>query len=295
MRSYRYTQDDYIKNATAQSLLAYLTESFAYDLENKTASEILNQYGTHIFIRYFKGGSLEANYTYSGTSLKSNAQVKAAVEASYAGVSGGAASSNTSGKNELEQNTSFKYYTYGGKALGATDMVKLKSEYGSWTESIASNADICGIPNNFEQGFIAIWELAKAAGNDGKSTKVSWKDVTIEAKGGKKGGEGGGVSNSKVVPGGKGGETSPRPISDYIKDWDSKSGGNGEPGNFDQNGARSSGGKSAKITGKGSVSNFESDKGAGGNGGYYTDKDASSGTSGGSGFVTVVVHYYTEE
>ncbi|MDR0516867.1 MAG: hypothetical protein LBH25_07470, partial [Fibromonadaceae bacterium] len=171
VRSYRYTQDDYIKDATAQNLSEYLTESFVRDLENKTASEILDQYGTHIFIRYFKGGSLEANYTYSGSSLANNTQVKAAVEASYAGISGGVSGSNTSGKNELEQRASFKYYTYGGKALGATSMEQLKGEYGEWTESIASNSDICGI-GDFNQSFIAIWDLAKAAGETAKATQL---------------------------------------------------------------------------------------------------------------------------
>jgi len=441
VRSYRYTQDDYIKNATSQNLSEYLTESFFSDLENKTASEILNQYGTHIFIRYFKGGSLEANYTYSGSSLTSNAQVKAAVEASYKGVSGGVSGSNASGKDELEQNTSFKYYTYGGKALGATSMAQLKNEYGSWTESIAGNSDICGI-GDFNQSFIAIWELAKAVGETAKATQlenefkkraadqglafplmklfktvrkeyttsgtqsltglipatatiaeieiyalgaggggqggnysgvfdreygtggaggggaasyaklgglglnkgetvsinvsigaggaggvpytstdtrsgspgsnggnttVSWvaKSITIEAKGGEKGGTGGGTENSKLVPGGNGGATSSRPTSIYIRDWDSKSGSKGEDGNFDKDGFRNKGGTSATITGKGTFSPFggyngasstqNAEKGGGGNGGYYQSSGTTSGKSGGNGLVVVVVHYYTEE
>jgi hypothetical protein len=436
VRSYRYTQDDYIKDATVQNLSGYLTESFVNDLENKTANEILDQYGTHVFIRYFKGGSLEANYTYSGSSLMNNAQVKAAVEASFAGISGGAAGSNTSGKNELEQNTSFKYYTYGGRALGATSMEQLKNEYGSWTESIASNADICGI-GDFNQSFIAIWELAKAAGETAKATQlenefkkraadqglafplmklfktvqqeysasstpslnnlipatdrakatiaeieiyalgaggggqggnysgvfvtekgtggaggggaasyaklgglglskgetvsinvnigaggaggaaytstdtrsgspggnggnttVSWsaKSITIDAKGGEKGGTGGGAENSKLVPGGTGGPASQKPTSAYIKDWKSEPGKKGDNGYFDKEGSRSYGGKAATIT-QGTVSPFGgyNETGGGGNGGYFENSSATSGKAGGKGLVVVVVHYYVEE
>jgi len=172
VRSYRYTQDNYIKNATSQNLSGYLTESFRADLQTLSASNLLDRYGTHVFIRYYKGGSLEANYTYTGTKLTNNTSVKNAVDASFAGISGGVTSSNSTDKTELESNTSFKYYAYGGKALGSTNMSQLKGEYGTWVKSIASNADICGIPNDFAQGLMPIWELAQASGNRTKATEL---------------------------------------------------------------------------------------------------------------------------
>jgi hypothetical protein len=169
--SHRYTQADYIKNPTLQNLKEYLTPSFRDALKNRTASEILNQYGTHIFIRYYKGGSLEANYTYTGTSLSNETQVDAAVRASFAGISGSASTSTQVTEIEKAENTSFKYYVYGGRAIGATSIQQLKNEYSGWVNSIANNANICGI-SNFDQSFIAIWELAKAAGKTLKATQL---------------------------------------------------------------------------------------------------------------------------
>jgi hypothetical protein len=171
MRSYRYTQDDYIKDATASNLSKYLTAAFVSDLKNKSASEILDQYGTHVFVRYFKGGSLEANYKYTGSTLTSNLTVEAAVKASFEGVSGGVSGSANKGDIENAVSTSFKYYTYGGKALEATSIDQLKNEYSSWVNSIASNADICGI-GDFNQSFISIWDLARASGETAKATQL---------------------------------------------------------------------------------------------------------------------------
>jgi hypothetical protein len=169
--SHRYTQADYIKNPTSQNLKEYLTPSFRDALKNRTASEILNQYGTHIFIRYYKGGSLEANYTYTGTNLSNETQVDAAVRASFAGVYGSASTSDQVTEIEKAVNTSFNYYVYGGRAPGATSIQQLKNEYSGWVSSIANNANICGI-SNFDQSFIAIWELAKAAGETLKATQL---------------------------------------------------------------------------------------------------------------------------
>jgi hypothetical protein len=152
-------------------LSRYLTDAFVNDLRNKSASDILNQYGTHVFIRYFKGGSLEANYKYIGSELTSTATVKAAVEASFSGISGGTSNATTKKDIENTSKTSFKYYTYGGRALGATSIDQLKNEYSSWVNSIASNADICGI-GDFNQSFISIWDLARAAGETSKATQL---------------------------------------------------------------------------------------------------------------------------
>jgi len=185
LRSYRYTQDDYIKNATSQNLSKYLNESFVNDLKSKTASEIFNLYGTHIFIRYFKGGSLEANYVYNGTSLTSSSQITSAVQASFTvsvlSDSSGVSNSKTWEQRNFEQNSSFKYYTYGGKALGSTSIEQLGSEYGLWTESIASNADICDI-GDFNQSFVSIWALAEAIGDTLKAAELL-KEFYIRAAG----------------------------------------------------------------------------------------------------------------
>jgi len=443
--SHRYTQDDYIKNATSQNLSKYLTTSFTNDLKNKTASDILTLYGTHVFIRYYKGGSLEANYTYTGTNLSNESQVDAAVRASFAGISGSASTSTQATEIEKTENTSFNYYVYGGRAIGATSVQQLKNEYSGWVNSIASNADICGI-TTFDQSFIAIWELARAAGETSKATQlenefksraatqgvaldaatkvfitaeqlryttgsgtinlnelripsvdrakaviaeieiyalgaggggqggnysgmiitekgtggaggggaatyaklrdlglkagesvslsvtvgtggsggaaytstatqsgspgtkgtnttVSWtnKSISIIAEGGAFGGA---SVSDKLVSGGTGGAATNRPSSSLITDWDSKSGTKGEEGNFDEDGARSNGGKAATIN-KGSLSSFGGGNGAtatqsasnggGGSGGYYANSSATSGKAGGNGEVVIIVKYYVEK
>jgi hypothetical protein len=177
VRSYRYTQDNYIKNPTPQNLSKYLTEFFISDLETMNAQSLLDRYGTHIFIRYYKGGSLEANYTYTGTQLTSNEQVKKAAEASFFVFSGRNNSSNTIERTELEENMSFKYYTYGGKSLSSTSMQQLMKDYGYWANSITDNVDICGIPDDFTQAFIPLWELANAVNSSkAEALKTEFKN-----------------------------------------------------------------------------------------------------------------------
>lgn len=167
-RSYVYTHDDYIKNATAQNMLEYLTESFAVDLQTKTASQLLDQYGTHAVVRYYKGGALEFNYVYNGSVLTKDTDLKMALNASFAGISGDASYSSSGNSRELEEKSTFHYYTYGGAAFDAFTLAELKGTYNAWLSSIPTNADICGI-GNFDQSFIPIWALAEASGDTSKA------------------------------------------------------------------------------------------------------------------------------
>lgn len=174
-RSYRYTQDDYIKGATPQKLAAYLTNDFISVLQTKTASQILDQYGTHVLVRYYKGGSLEFNYAYNGKNLSNDdtRQLKSALQASYKGITGEISGSATeiSERRELEENSIFHYYTYGGKPIDAFTVQELKKSYGDWLNSIADNADICGI-GDFNQSLIPLWELAAANGASSIAQKL---------------------------------------------------------------------------------------------------------------------------
>jgi hypothetical protein len=172
VRSYRYTQDHRIKNVNAQSVSKYLTAGFISDLTNRTASQILDQYGTHVFVRYFKGGSLEANYKYKGSSQSLGSNVKGAVNANFANsfdvrIEGG--SSNTTAITEA--NTEFSFFASGGRPLTSNTRL-IKSDYDNWINSITNNADICGIPDDFNDGFIPIWELVRVAGYGVKATEL---------------------------------------------------------------------------------------------------------------------------
>ncbi|MDR2593605.1 MAG: fibrobacter succinogenes major paralogous domain-containing protein [Fibromonadaceae bacterium] len=179
VRSYLYTDEDQIKSGSesARNLSKYLTADFISDLKStKSPGAILDRYGSHVFIQYFKGGSLEANYTYLGyttgsenSSLITSAKdMEVAAKLSFnkvdaaasAGASSSTSTSNEQRKNELENNMSFNYQTYGGKELKSTYIEKLVEEYGDWVSSIKNNARTTGI-KDFAQSFIPIWDLAE--------------------------------------------------------------------------------------------------------------------------------------
>jgi len=171
VRSYLYTDEDQIKSGSesARNLSKYLTDDFISDLKStKSAGTILDRYGSHVFIHYFKGGSLEANYTYTvstnSSRFTSAKEMETAAKFSFSKIDA-AASTGTSGSKEqmikeLEDNMSFNYQTYGGKELKSTEIEKLKGEYGGWVSSIRDNARVTGI-KDFAQSFIPIWDLAQ--------------------------------------------------------------------------------------------------------------------------------------
>jgi len=187
-RSYRYTQDDYIKGATPQKLTDYLTQDFINALQTRTASQIIDQYGTHVLVRYYKGGSLEFNYTYYGKGLSKNdnKQLKAALDASYKGITGGVSggTASTTESKELEDNSLFHYYAYGGEPINAFTLEELKKSYEDWLKSIENKADICGI-GDFNQSLIPLWELAAATGNSTLATALQNEFNTRAVKAGK--------------------------------------------------------------------------------------------------------------
>jgi len=161
--SYRYTRDEYIIGMSAQILQEYLTDGFISDLRTRTAPQFLDRYGTHVIVRYYKGGSLEFNYAYHGKSLTTEAQMRAALTASFSVIKGESSADGNSNSVELERNSTFHYYTYGGKAIGAFTVGELKSDYSDWLSSIESKADICGI-GDFDNSLVPVWELAEAVG-----------------------------------------------------------------------------------------------------------------------------------
>jgi len=175
VRSYLYTEEDQIKSGSesAQKLSKYLTGDFISDLKStKSPGAILDRYGSHVFIHYFKGGSLEANYTYIGSTNSNSSSIttakdmEIAAKLSFSKVDAAASTGTSTSASkeqmikELEDNMSFNYQTYGGKELKSTDIKKLVEEYGSWVSSIKNNARTTGI-KDFAQSFIPIWDLAE--------------------------------------------------------------------------------------------------------------------------------------
>ncbi|MDR2581697.1 MAG: hypothetical protein LBC85_11995, partial [Fibromonadaceae bacterium] len=174
-RSYHYTHHEYIGHgrATAEKLVEYLTEGFVADLRSRTATQILDRYGSHIFIQYYKGGAMEYNYAYHGTELGSSTEeLSTALRASLsvksmAGASVGLSSDwqerEKQGWQELENNSTFRSRTYGGELVNVSSVGQIESNYTIWLNSIKDKADICGI-GKFDESFISVWELAAASG-----------------------------------------------------------------------------------------------------------------------------------
>jgi len=169
LRSYRYMQDDRIKSGeiSAQNLSKYISPVLLSDLQTKTAAQILDLYGTHVFVQYYKGGSLQANYVYTGTSFTSSTEMSAAVKGSIskfdASISVGVGSAESI--SELEQHMSFNYKSCGGNALEVSGINQLDGAYNPWVSSIQSNPELCGI-KDFSNSFISIWDLVNAAGSE---------------------------------------------------------------------------------------------------------------------------------
>jgi uncharacterized protein (TIGR02145 family) len=172
VRSYLYIGEDQIKSGSesARNLSKYLTNDFISDLKSTISpGTILDRYGSHVFIQYFKGGSLEANYTYTVSANNSHftsaKEVETAAKLSFSKVDAAASTATNASKEqlikELEDNMSFNYQTYGGNELRASEnMNTLVGEYGGWVTSIKNNARTTGI-KDFAQSFIPIWDLAQ--------------------------------------------------------------------------------------------------------------------------------------
>ena len=166
-RYYAYTQEDRIKETT--NLSKYLTESFKSYIQAQANNpeNIFTKFGTHVLIRYYKGGSLAANYTYRGTKLSSKEDVQKALNASagYAGAKVGAEfkQGTATERAELEKESVFSFSGCGGTRISGQNMAELQSKYSTWVNDIEKNPDICGI-GEFEKAFIPIWELVKEGG-----------------------------------------------------------------------------------------------------------------------------------
>jgi uncharacterized repeat protein (TIGR02543 family) len=171
-RSFRYTQDEYILRPSAERLADYLDDNFANDLHSMGAAQILDRYGSHIFIQYYRGGAMEFNYAYHGTQLTSSSELSSALSTSLTARSvfaSGSASGNLQEQERnrqmaLESSSTFNSLAYGGSAVNFSSLEHIENNYGVWLSSIENDADICGI-GRFDDSFIPIWELVEASGN----------------------------------------------------------------------------------------------------------------------------------
>jgi hypothetical protein len=165
-----YTKDEWLKSTDPATLSGILTDAFKSDISSLSAAQIITKYGTHLIARCYWGGTAEFNYSYSGTELTDASSVSVAVEASYGAVSGSANVAHEAERKELNDNSTFKARTVGGKNTSITGVEDFKAKYEDWVTSIQAQPDICAI-GNFGESLIPLWTLI-AQVNAGKATAV---------------------------------------------------------------------------------------------------------------------------
>jgi hypothetical protein len=137
-----------------------------------TPAQLINDHGIHLMTRVYWGGAAEFNYAYTGTEPATTADIKAALNASYAGFSGSAGTELQQKANELNEHSTFTSSFRGGDNSTFTLKDDFDSRYVDWVQSVQNKPDICGIPN-FDKDLLPLRELAaeldsdKAAGNPG--------------------------------------------------------------------------------------------------------------------------------
>jgi len=159
-RSIQQTKDEWLRNSEPAFLKDFFTDGFINDITSKTAEQLINKYGTHLIKRVYWGGTAEFNYSYYGTKLKTESEIKVAVEASYSGVKGGGSVANTDKVIELNNNSKFYAKTVGGKNTSIMSVDDFTVKYHDWVDSVTSQPDICAI-GNFRDCLLPLWELVK--------------------------------------------------------------------------------------------------------------------------------------
>jgi hypothetical protein len=169
-RGFHITRDEFLKNTAPSVLKNLLDDTFTSDINTKTAAYILDSYGTHLIARCYWGGEAEFNYSYTGTALTAEQDIKLALSASFAGFTGTASTAATQKASELNTHSSFTSSSRGGNNTSFMTAEQFAAGYASWVESVKANPDICGIPS-FNDNLIPIWTIA-AEVNPSKAAQI---------------------------------------------------------------------------------------------------------------------------
>jgi hypothetical protein len=158
-RGFHRTREEFLQNTSPSILKTLLHDTFVSDINTQDAAYILKYYGTHLITRCYWGGEAEFNYSYTGTELTSEQDIKVALNASYGGFSGEASTEAKTKATELNSNSSLLIVSRGGRNTSFMTVEQFNAGYDAWVESIAANPDLCGIPS-FEDSLVPIWTIA---------------------------------------------------------------------------------------------------------------------------------------
>jgi hypothetical protein len=169
-RGFHLTRDEFLRNTAPSTLKTLLHDTFKSDINTKDAAYILDNYGTHLMVRCYWGGEAEFNYSYTGTELTTEQDIKAALNATYGGFTGTASTEAKQKASELNNNSSFTTSSRGGNNTSFTTVEQFTAGYNAWVQSIAAKPDLCGIPS-FDNNLIPIWTIA-AEVNSSKASQI---------------------------------------------------------------------------------------------------------------------------
>jgi hypothetical protein len=169
-RGFHITREERLKNTAPSTLKTLLDDIFKSDINTQNAAYILDSYGTHLISRCYWGGEAEFNYSYTGTELTTEQDIKVALNATYGGFTGNASAEDKQKATELNKNSSFTSSSRGGSNTSFTMVEEFTSGYDAWVQSVKANPDLCGI-QSFDNSLIPIWTIA-AEVNPSKAAQI---------------------------------------------------------------------------------------------------------------------------
>lgn len=167
------TKDECIKGGVNLSILSqFVTDNFKKDLNEKTAAQILDAYGSHVIAKCFWGGVVQLDFISTSSKITNTSKLEIVVKASAYGVTADSSNTLESEKEEFSKNSTFKMERHGGNIIGVISVEDFEKGYSSWANSVKTAPVVCGIDAfNEQENMLPIWEIAKLI-NPAKSTQI---------------------------------------------------------------------------------------------------------------------------
>lgn len=127
--------------------------------------KIFTLYGTHLIKHYYLGGRMMMNVNLTSSSQSEETKKDISIGVSYSSLT------DEQAKARLDQHQQecrslvtstggIVFRAAGGKPITGNNWPDFQSKYDGWLASVdGTNEDLCGIPQNYEEALIPIWEL----------------------------------------------------------------------------------------------------------------------------------------
>lgn len=143
-----------------ENLQSMLSEDFKNALvKNKNnPGKIFEDYGTHLFTKYYMGGRADLNFTYTNSESKTDSEIRTSVDAAYGQASGSASADDKKKAKLVLQNSTLHFESYGGDSLTGSSVDAISKQFQGWVKTIENNPNICKI-GSFNDSLKPLWEL----------------------------------------------------------------------------------------------------------------------------------------